>query len=70
MTVTSTRPMGPAGVVQVICVAETTATLVALIPAKVTVSPATKPVPPMVTLVLPARDPLFGVTLVVPGPVT
>src|SRR5580658_7887717 len=45
----------------------TTTTLVAATPPNVTVAPATKFVPVMVTAVPPAVDPLLGVTLVTVG---
>jgi hypothetical protein len=45
----------------------TTATLVAAVPPKVTVAPAAKFVPVIVTAVPPAVDPLFGDTLLTVG---
>ena len=53
----------PAGVVAVIVVLLTTTTFVAAVPPNVTVAPAAKFVPVIVTAVPPAVDPLFGVTL-------
>jgi hypothetical protein len=45
----------------------TTATLVAAVPPNVTVAPAAKFVPVIVTAVPPAVDPLFGDTLLTVG---
>jgi hypothetical protein len=45
----------------------TTTTLVAAVAPKVTVAPAMKFVPAIVTAVPPAVDPVFGVTLVTVG---
>jgi len=67
VTVTVTAPALPAGVVAVICVPLTTTTLVAAAPPNVTVAPAAKLVPVMVTAVPPAVDPLFGDTLLTVG---
>jgi hypothetical protein len=69
VTVTVTAPALPAGVVAVICVALTTTTLVAGAAPNVTVAPAAKFVPVMVTAVPPAVDPPFGDTLVTVGAV-
>ena len=63
MTVTVTAPALPAGVVAVMLVLLTTTTFVAAVPPNVTVAPATKFVPVIVTAVPPAVDPLFGLTL-------
>ena len=62
-TVTVTAPAIPAGVAAVIVVLFTTTTLVAAVAPNVTVDPAAKFVPVMVTAVPPATGPLFGVTL-------
>jgi hypothetical protein len=67
VTVTVTAPALPAGVVAVIDVLLTTTTLVAAVLPKVTVAPAAKLVPVMVTAVPPVVDPLFGLTLVTVG---
>lgn len=67
VTVTVTFPAGPAGVVAVILVLFTTATFVAAVPPKVTLAPAAKFVPEIVTDVPPAVDPLFGLTAVTVG---
>jgi hypothetical protein len=67
VTVTVTAPALPAGVVAVIDVALTTTTLLAAALPNVTVAPATKLVPVMVTAVPPPVDPLFGLTLVTVG---
>ena len=67
VTVTVTAPAYPAGVVAVIDVPLTTTTLVAAALPNVTVAPATKLVPVMVTAVPPAVDPLPGLTLVTVG---
>ena len=58
-TVTSTVPL-PAGEDAVIDVAELTVTPVAAVVPNLTVSPDAKPVPVIVTLVLPAVGPLVG----------
>ena len=60
VTTTFFAPAVPAGVVAVIDVALLQVTPVAGLPPMVTVAPFTKPVPLMVTLVLPAVDPLVG----------
>jgi len=70
VTVTVTAPALPAGVVAVIVVLFTTATLVAAILPNVTVAPAVKFVPVIVTAVPPAVDPLLGLTLVTVGSAT
>ena len=70
VTVTATAPILPAGVVAVIEVLLTTTTLVAAVLPNVTVAPAAKFVPVIVTLVLPAVEPVFGETLVIVGVAT
>ena len=67
VTVTVTAPALPAGVVAVLLVLLTTTTLVAAVPPNVTVAPAAKFVPVMVTAVPPATGPLFGDTLLTVG---
>jgi hypothetical protein len=67
VTVTVAAPTLPAGVVPVIVVLFTTTTLVAAVPPNVTVAPAAKFVPVIVTAVPPAVDPLFGDTLLTVG---
>ena len=67
VTVTVTAPAVPAGVVAVMVVLLTTVTLVADALPKVTVAPAVKFVPVMVTAVPPATGPLLGLTLVTVG---
>jgi len=67
VTVTVTAPALPAGVVAPICVPLTTTTLVAAAVPKVTVAPAAKFVPVIVTAVPPAVDPPFGETLLTVG---
>ena len=67
VTVTVTAPALPAGVVAVIVVLFTTTTFVAAVLPNVTVAPATKFVPVIVTAVPPAVDPLFGLTLLTVG---
>ena len=67
VTVTVTAPAVPAGVVAVMDVLLTTTTLVAAVPPKVTVAPAAKFVPVIVTDVPPTVDPLLGDTLVTVG---
>jgi hypothetical protein len=67
VTVTVTAPAACAGVVAVIEVLLTTTTLVAAVPPNVTVAPAAKFVPAMVTAVPPPVGPLFGVTLLTVG---
>ena len=62
VTVTLTAPAAWAGVFAVMVVELTTTTFVAAEPPKVTVAPAWKPVPLMVTGVPPRYGPLFGVT--------
>ena len=66
VTVTVTAPALPAGVVAVMLVLLTT-TLVAAVPPNVTVAPAAKFVPVIVTAVPPAVDPLLGATLLTVG---
>ena len=67
VTVTVTGPTLPAGVVAVIVVLFTTTTLVAEADPNVTVAPAAKFVPVIVTAVPPATTPLLGDTLVTVG---
>jgi len=67
VTVTVTAPALPAGVVAVIVVAFTTVTPVAAALPNVTVAPAAKFVPVMVTDVPPASGPLLGLTLLTVG---
>jgi hypothetical protein len=62
VTVTVTAPALPAGVVAVICVPLTTTTLLAAVPPNITVAPAAKFVPVIVTAVPPVVDPVFGDT--------
>jgi hypothetical protein len=70
VTVTVTAPTLPAGVVAVMVVPFVTTTFVAAAPPNVTVAPAAKFVPVIVTAVPPATGPLFGATLVTVGGVT
>jgi hypothetical protein len=70
VTVTLTDPALPAGVVAVIVVLFATVTLVAAVPPKVTVAPAAKLVPVIVTDVPPEVDPLLGLTLLTVGGAT
>jgi hypothetical protein len=70
VTVTVTAPAFPAGVVAVIVVLLTTVTLVAATLPNVTVAPAAKFVPVIVTDVPPAVVPLFGETLLTVGGTT
>ena len=67
VTVTVTAPALPAGVLAVMVVLFTTTTLVAAAPPNVTVAPAAKFVPAIVTAVPPDVDPLFGETLLTVG---
>jgi hypothetical protein len=67
VTVTVTAPALPAGVVAVISFPLTTTTLDAAVPPNVTVAPATKLAPVMVTAVPPVAGPLFGLTLLTVG---
>jgi hypothetical protein len=67
VTVTVTAPALPAGVVAVIDVLLTTTTFVAAFVPNVTVAPATKFVPVIVTGVPPPVGPLFGDTLLTVG---
>jgi hypothetical protein len=69
-TVTVTAPAPCAGVVAVILVLLTTTTLVAAVPPNVTVAPAAKFVPVIVTAVPPAVEPVFGETLLTVGGTT
>jgi len=70
VTVTVTAPAFPAGVVAVMLVLLTTTTFVAAAPPNVTVAPAAKFVPVIVTDVPPAVDPVFGLTLLTVGATT
>lgn len=65
VTTTSTAPAVPDGLVQVICVAESTVQ-VAAVPSKVTVPPV-RLVPVMTTVVPPAVGPEFGTILLMVG---
>ena len=67
VTVTVTAPAVPAGVAAVMVVPFTTTTLVAAVPPNVTVAPAAKFVPVIVTAVPPVVVPLFGLTLLTVG---
>ena len=67
VTTTFLAPADPAGVVQVIDVAETTVTDVQALPPTVTVAPDTKFVPVMVIAVPPAVDPEVGAIDVMVG---
>jgi hypothetical protein len=67
VTVTVTAPLLPAGAVAVMDVALTTTTLVAAVLPNVTVAPAAKFVPVIVTPVPPPVNPLFGLTLLTVG---
>jgi hypothetical protein len=69
VAVTVTAPALPAGVVAVIVVLFVTETFVAAVPPNVTVAPAAKFVPVIVTDVPPAVDPLLGLKLVTVGAV-
>jgi hypothetical protein len=70
MTATVTAPAAWAGVVAVMVVLFTTVTPVAAVPPNVTVAPAAKFVPVIVTAVPPAGGPLLGLTLVTVGTTT
>jgi len=70
VTVTVTAPALPAGVVAVMVVLFTTATLVAAVAPNITVAPATKFVPVIVTAVPPVVDPLLGLTPLTVGVAT
>ena len=67
VTDTVTAPALPAGVVAVMVVPLTTATLVAAAEPNFTVAPAAKFVPVIVTEVPPEVEPLLGLTLVTVG---
>jgi hypothetical protein len=67
VTVTVAAPALLAGVLAVIVVLFTTTTFVAAVPPIVTPAPLAKFVPVIVTVVPPAVDPLFGLTLVTVG---
>jgi hypothetical protein len=66
VTVTVTSPV-PIGVFAVMVVVFTTVTLVAAVPPNVTVAPATKLVPVIVTAVPPSGVPPSGLTLLIVG---
>jgi hypothetical protein len=70
VTVTVTAPALDAGVVAVIVVLLVTTTFVAAAAPNVTVAPAAKFVPVIVTVVPPAVVPLFGLTLLTVGTTT
>ena len=70
VTTTFVAPAVPAGVVQVIDVAETTVTDVQALPPTVTAAPAAKPVPVIVIAVPPAIGPEDGETEATVGPAT
>ena len=70
VTVTVTAPAACAGVVAVIEVLLTAVTFVAAVPPNVTVAPAAKFVPVIVTPVPPVVGPLLVVTLLTVGTVT
>ena len=61
VTTTFTAPAACAPVVAMIDVLPATFTPVAAVPPRLTVAPARKPVPVMVTPVPPTPDPVFGV---------
>jgi hypothetical protein len=67
VTVTVTPPAACAGVVAVTWVPLTNTTLVAAVPPNVTLAPAAKFVPVIVTAVPPATGPLLGETLLTVG---
>ena len=67
VTVTSTNPAGPAGLMAVICVPDTTVTPVAATPPKLTPVAPDSTVPVIVTSVPPAELPLAGETPVTVG---
>jgi len=68
VTVTAAAPAVPAGVMAVIEVLLAAETFVAAIPPKVTVAPAEKFDPVIVTAVPPASGPVFGDMLLTMGP--
>jgi hypothetical protein len=70
VTVTITAPDACAGVVAVMVLAFTTVTPVAAVPPNVTVAPAAKFVPVIVTAVSPPVDPLLGLTPLTVGGTT
>ena len=70
VTATATDAAACAGVVAVIWVPLTTTTFVAAVPPNVTVAPAAKFVPVIVTAVPPAVAPLFGDAAVTVGGAT
>src|SRR5712692_1250792 len=67
VTVTSTGPAAPAGLVAAIDVAELTVKLVAVVLPNLTTVAPVKLVPVIVTLVPPAAGPLVGLRLVTAG---
>ena len=67
VTTTLTAPAAWAGAVAVIVVLFTTVTPGADVPPSLTVAPARKPVPLMVTAVPPVEGPVFGVIDVTVG---
>ena len=67
VTTTLTAPAACAAVVAVIEVLLTTVTPVAAVPPRLTVAPARKPVPVIVTEVPPAAGPVLGVIEVIVG---
>jgi hypothetical protein len=69
VTVMSTVPADPAGATAVICVAEFTVTLVAVVDPNLTVLPDENPLPVIVTVVPPAVGPAAGLTAATVGAV-
>ena len=67
VTVTSATPADLAGAVAVIDVEDTTVTLVADVPPKLTVDPDRNPVPVIVTTVPPEEEPDVGLIEVIVG---
>jgi len=67
VTVTSTGPVGPPGVVAVRVVPVTTTTSIAARPPNATLAPLVKPVPVMVTTVFPVMGPDVGPSEVMTG---
>ena len=70
VTTTVTAPAACAGVVAVMVVLFVTTTFVAAVPPNVTVAPATKLAPVIVTAVPPPVDPVFGKTVLTVGVAT
>ena len=62
VTMTSTVPMVPVGATAMICVAELTVKLLAVVPPKETAETPAKNVPVMTTEVPPLARPAFGLT--------